>query len=317
MFSPWADDALGVFRWSLFVLLHALAVVFLVATASFFLLQVIPGDPAAVVAGLDADEATLTAVRRSMGLDEALHLRYLRWISGLLRGRLGDSLVQRRPVEELIAQRLPVTLMLAGAALVSSVLLGLSLALLGAASRAGERIVRFLEYLAFAFPQFWVALLLIYLFSFRLGWFPLFGAEEPGALVLPALSLGISNAAVVSRTARASLKDLLRGNHAAAARALGISPRRIFLVHLLPLAMIPLVPVLVIQAGYLLAGAIVVEQVFGLPGVGRLTLTAIVQRDLPVIQGSIVVFGLAFPLLNALGDLLVGFLWPRLRLEGR
>ncbi len=248
-----------------------------------------------------------------MGLDEPVLSRYLTWIGGVARGELGVSYLQRRPVEELIRSRLPVTLRLAGYALAFSIVMGLGMALSASVTGPGERAVRLLEYGAFAFPQFWVALLLLYVFSFRFGWFPMFGAEEPGSMVLPAIALGLPNAAVVSRTARASLKELLRGNHALAAHALGIPRHRIFLIHLLPLAMIPVLPVLAIQAGYLLAGAIVVEQVFALPGLGRLTLTAIVQRDLPIIQGSIVVFGIVFPLLNAIADLLVGLLWPRLR----
>lgn len=300
-------------RWAASLLAHAVAVIFLVATSSFFLLQVIPGDPAAVVAGLDADSATIERVRRSMGLDEPLLVRYTDWISGVARGELGVSYIQRRPVEDLIRERLPVTIRLAGYALVLSLLLGLGMALLASVHHIGTTATRLTEYMAFAFPQFWVALLLLYFFSFRLGWLPMFGAEERGSMILPAFALALPNAAVVSRTARASLRELLQGNHALAARALGIPRTRVFLVHLLPLAMIPVLPVLAIQAGYLLAGAIVVEQVFGLPGLGRLTLSAIVQRDLPLIQGSIVVFGLAFPLLNATADLLVGLLWPRLR----
>lgn len=301
------------FYWIASLLLHAIAVVFLVATVSFFLLHVIPGDPASVIAGLEADVTTIANVRRSMGLDRPVHVRYIDWISGVAEGRLGHSYIQGRPVEELIASRLPVTLRLAGYALIFSVVTGLGLALFASGGMRSNRIVRLVEYGAFAFPQFWVALLLLYVFSFRLGWLPMFGAEATGAMILPAVALGLPNAAVVSRTARASLTEQLQGNHALAARALGIPRHRVFLVHLLPLAMIPVLPVLAIQAGYLLAGAIVVEQVFGLPGLGRLTLTAIVQRDLPIIQGSIVVFGLAFPALNATADLAVGLLWPKLR----
>lgn len=265
------------------------------------------------MAGLDADSATVERVRQSMGLDRPLHQRYFEWISGVSRGELGVSHVQRRPVEDLIRDRLPVTIRLAGFALLLSLLLGLGMAVIASAHSAGTTLTRLLEYGAFAFPQFWVALILLYFFSFRLGWLPMFGVEERGSMILPAVALALPNAAVVSRTARASLRELLQGNHALAARALGIPKSRVFLIHLLPLAMIPVLPVLAIQAGYLLAGAIVVEQVFGLPGLGRLTLSAIVQRDLPLIQGIIVVFGLAFPLLNASADFLVGLLWPRLR----
>lgn len=295
------------------LLTHAVLVVLVVASASFFLLQIVPGDPAALVAGLDAAPETVQNIRRSMNLDDPVPVRYFKWISGVVQGDFGESLIQRRPVKDLIRERLPVTLRLAVTALVYSVVLGIVMAFFASAGKRGTIVIRTFEYATFAFPQFWIALLFIYFFAFQLRWFPMFGVDQPRSMVLPALSLALPNAAVVSRTLRADLHSRVRGNHALAARILGIPPVRIFFVHLVPLAMIPLLPVLAIQVGYLLAGAIVVEQIFGLPGLGRLTLTAIMQRDLPVIQGSIVVFGIAFPLLNALAELCIGLLVPRLR----
>lgn len=302
-------------RWTVSLVLHTAAVVFLVATGSFFLLQIVPGDPAAVVAGIDAAPATVEAVRAQLGLNEPWPARYLGWISGLFQGDLGESFVQQVPVVYLIAQRLPVTAALAGLALLLSVLTATFMALVSRLGRVANLFVRIIEYASFAFPQFWVGLLLLSYFGFQLNWFPVVGGTGVMRLVLPAVALSLGNAAVLSRTIRAGLAEQVKSAHVVAARSLGVSPLRIALVHILPLAIIPAVAVIAIQAGYLLAGAIVVEQVFGIPGLGRLALTAIGQRDLPVIQAVVVVFALAFPLFSMIGDLILGALWPRLRQE--
>lgn len=299
-------------RWLVSLILHTLAVLAVVATLSFFVLQVIPGDPAAVVAGIGADEETLQAVRSRMGLDRPLAVRYFAWVGGILRGDLGQSLTQQTPVSRLIAQRLPLTASLALLALGFSSVLAVGLALLSRLGRPASAVVRVVEYMAFAMPQFWVGLLLLALFGFRLGWFPVIGGEGVRRLILPALALALGNAAILSRTLRASLDEQVHSEHIAAARVLGIPRRRVVCVHLLPLAVIPAVSVLAIQAGYLLAGAIVVEQVFGLPGLGRLAIAAIAQRDLPLVQGVVLVFAVAFPVFSALADLVVLRLWPRL-----
>ncbi len=284
-------------------------------TGYFFPLQTVPGDPAPVLAGIDAEPATVEAVRAQLGLNEPWPARYLGWISGLFQGDLGESFVQQVPVVYLIAQRLPVTAALAGLALLLSVLTATFMALVSRLGRVANLFVRIIEYASFAFPQFWVGLLLLSYFGFQLNWFPVVGGTGVMRLVLPAVALSLGNAAVLSRTIRAGLAEQVKSAHVVAARSLGVSPLRIALVHILPLAIIPAVAVIAIQAGYLLAGAIVVEQVFGIPGLGRLALTAIGQRDLPVIQAVVVVFALAFPLFSMIGDLILGALWPRLRQE--
>lgn len=303
-------------RWLVALILHTAAVVFFVATATFVLLQIVPGDPAAVVAGLDADPSSVALVRAQLGLDRPWPVRYLEWLGGLLGGDLGRSYTQNAPVAELVAARLPVTAALAGLSLVMSALVAVALALFSRLGPVASTAVRAIEYGAFAFPQFWVGLLLLFVFGFRLGWVPVVGGTGVSRLILPAVALSLGNAAVLSRTLRAGLAEHLASGHVVAARSLGIPSLRIALVHVLPLAVIPAVTVLVIQAGYLLAGAIVVEQVFSLPGLGRLALTAIAQRDLPLIQAVVLVFGVAFPVFSFLGDLVLVALWPRLRQEG-
>lgn len=303
-------------RWIASVVAHAILVLLVAATVAFFVLNVLPGDPAAVVAGVDADAATVEQIRQSLGLDVPVARRYAAWMGNLLRGHLGHSWTQGDAVETLLAQRLPVTLRLASLGLLFSVIFGGLLAVVALAGPGGNAVVRTLEYFFFAFPQFWFALILLYLFSFRLGWFPLVGMHGSLPFVLPAVSIALGNSAILSRTLRASIHEVMQGRHVLAARSLGIPPRRVFLRHALPLAIVPVLSVLAIQAGYLLAGAIVVEQVFSLPGLGRLALTAIVQRDVPLVQGAIVVFAVAFPLLNTLADLAIGVLQPHLRHGG-
>ncbi len=304
-------------RWIVSLVLHTFAVVFCVATASFFLLQVIPGDPASVIAGLDADPETVELVRMRLGLDRPWPERYGRWIAGIARGDLGVSYVQGQPVTSLLAQRLSVTFRLAISALGMSIFIAVASALVSRIGSAWEIGVRMFEYGAFAFPQFWIALVLVYLFGFRLGWFPIFGSDGEGAYVLPACALALGNAAVLSRTLRAALSEQRRSTHVLAARSLGIPWIRIYLVHIFPAALIPAITVLTIQAGYLLAGTIVVEQVFGLPGLGRLALTAISQRDLPLVQGVVLLFSVVFPVFSLCGDIVVRALWPMFRREER
>lgn len=247
-----------------------------------------------------------------MGLDRPIVARYLDWLGGLLRGDLGRSYTSQVPVAALIGERLPLTAGLAGLALIFSMVLATALALLSRGGRIARIAVRLIEYAAFSMPQFWVGLLLLAFFGFRLGWFPVIGGDGIARLVLPALALAFGNAAILSRTLRAALDEQTASEHVTAARVLGIPRHRVVLVHMLPLAVIPAVSLLAIQAGYLLAGAIVVEQVFGLPGLGRLAITAIAQRDLPLVQGVVLVFAVAFPVFSAFADLLVHHLWPRL-----
>ena len=304
-------------RWVVSLVLHTVAVVFCVATASFFLLQVIPGDPASVIAGLDADSETVELVRLRLGLDRPLSERYVHWIAGIVQGELGVSYVQGQPVTTLLAQRIPVTLRLALSALAMSTIIAVAAAFASRIGPVWEAGVRIFEYGAFAFPQFWIALVLVYLFGFRLGWFPIFGVDGERAYVLPALALALGNAAVLSRTLRAALSEQRRSTHVLAARSLGIPWIRIYLVHMFPVALIPAITVLTVQAGYLLAGTIVVEQVFGLPGLGRLALTAISQRDLPLVQGVVLLFSIVFPVFSLWGDIVARALWPVFRREER
>ena len=284
-----------------------------VATTVFVVLNRLPGDSATVIAGLDSDARTVAIIRTQLGLDQPVAVRYFRWLSSAFRGDFGTSLVTRAPVLRMIAERLPLTLSLAVVAFVVAVVGATILVALSAFGSVGRAVAQIAEYVALAFPQFWIAILLVYLFGFRLRLLPIFGADSWRSFVLPAAALAIGNAAVLSRAARNALVEERFLNHIAAAAAFGVPRRRIFWFHLLPAAALPAVSVAAVQLGYLLGGAIIVEQVFGLPGLGQLAVEAILTRDVPLVQGVVLVFAVIFPLAGALSDLVVGLLDPRVR----
>ena len=285
----------------------------LASTAVFLVLQILPGDPAQVAAGMDADPEAVARVRVQMGLDRSLLLQYVDWMVGVVRGNFGISLTQRLPVGRLIAERLPLTLRLAGLAFTLVVTGGTALALISGYNRWLRTFVRATEYLTIATPQFLFALALLDLFAFRRSVIGMFSDGSLRSLFPPALVLAAGSVGIVSRALRAGIEEQRTRPYVVAARSYGLAARRVFWIHVVPGAIVPAVSVLGVIGGYLLAGAIVVEEVFGLAGVGRLALTAIVQRDLPLVRGVVFAFGLVFPLLNGISDLLLQLLDPRRR----
>ena len=297
------------------IILRMVVVAALVSTAVFFVLQVLPGDPSQVVVGMDADPEAVARVRARMGLDRPLLFQYADWTLGVVRGDLGTSLTQHLPVGRLIAERLPLTLRLAGLAFPLVLTGGVALALISGRNRWSRAFVRAIEYLVIATPQFLLALVLLDRFAFRRNVIGMFPDGSLRSLVAPALVLAAGSVGIVSRALRAGIDEQLTRPYVVAAHSYGLPTWRVFRVHVLPGAIVPAVSLLGIIGGYLLAGAIVVEEVFGLAGVGRLALTALAQRDLPLIRGVVFVFGLMFPLLNGVSDLLLRLLDPRASLE--
>lgn len=287
----------------------------------FALLQLVPGDPALLMLGTAARPDTLAALRAQMGLDEPLPLRYLGWLGGLLRGDLGTSVTYARPVVGLVAERMAVTLPLAALALLLSTALAVPLGLLAAARhrRAGDWAVAGFGRLGISVPSFWVGILLILLFSVKLGWFRAGGFPGWGAgagpalmaLLLPAAALAIPEAAILARVTRSALLEALREDYARTARAKGLSGAAVLLRHVLPNALAPVVTVLGLQAAFLVGGAVVVENVFTLPGLGRLLYQAVGQRDLIVVQGIVVILVILVVLANAAVDIAYAALDPR------
>ncbi|MDR7482473.1 MAG: ABC transporter permease [Armatimonadota bacterium] len=308
-----------------FVLRRLLAVVptvLVVATATFLALQVIPGDVATIMLGTDARPEDVTRLRRELGLDRPLLLRYLEWLGQLARADLGTSVSYREPVARLVAQRLPVTISVALAAMV--VALGVALPLgIAAARRAWSALDLAAlagSQLGLAVPTFWLGILL--LLGFAAAWpvFPLQGyvalARDPAQwlrhLALPALALGLERAAALTRLVRAAVLDELRRDYVRTARSKGLGDGAVLRRHVLRNALIPVLTVAGLQLGFLLGGTIVIEQVFGLPGLGRLLLQGIYARDLIIVQGVVLAIATMFALLNLAVDLLYAAVDPRI-----
>lgn len=287
----------------------------------FAVLEVVPGDPALLMLGTQAQPDTLAALRAQMGLDQPIPVRYLRWVGGLLIGDLGTSLTYARPVAELVAERLAITLPLAAMALVLSAAIAIPLGLTAASrhGRPGDWAVMAFGQLGIAVPSFWFAILLILAFSVQLGWFPAggFPGWQAGAwpalraLLLPAVALALPEAAILARITRSAALDTLREDYVRTAWAKGLGRVTVLVRHVLPNALIPVATILGLQFAFLIAGAVVVENVFTLPGLGRLLYQAIGQHDLIVVQSVVVLLAMSVVIVNALVDIAYAAIDPR------
>ncbi len=296
-------------------LLDTLIVLFGVSTLVFLLLVLIPGDPVDVVLGESARAADREAMRAALGLDRPIVERWGQFYLDLLHGDLGDSLVRHRPVADLLLERLPASLQLAAAAFLLVLLCALPLGILAAHYRGRwpDRLAQLVALLGVSVPNFWLGPLLVLLFSVQLGWTPVSGNLEPRSLLLPALTLGVSMAAITARMVRSSLLEVISRPFVRTARCKGLSEPAVMLRHSLPNAMLPVITVLGLQLGSLLAGAVITEVVFAWPGIGSLLVDAIRQRDYPVVQGVVLFIALSYVIANRLSDLLSSWLDPRLR----
>ena len=297
-------------------MLIALVVLWGVATIVFMLLQVIPGDPAeTMLAGSGASEARIAQTRQDLGFNDPLLVQYGRYLMNTLRGDLGRSLYSNRPVILTISEQLPATLQLAAAALLVAVILGLSLGIL-AAIRAGtwiDQTVMGVAVLGVSVPVFWSGLLLIWIFSVSLNWLPATGADGWQHLVMPAAVLGLVGAGPIARLVRASLLNALRADYIAMAQAKGLPGRAVVGRHALRNAIIPVITLIGLQAGFLLGGTVVTEAVFARPGLGRLVVDAILSKDLPMVQGVVLLIAAMYVVVNLLVDVATLALDPRLR----
>ncbi len=299
-------------------LLLALPVVLGVATLVFLLIHLIPGDPVEIMLGETALPADRDALREALGLDRPILEQYGSFLWGLCRGDLGVSLQQRRPVTALIREHYPATLELTLAAMLISLLIALPAGILSGIRQYSflDHSTMFLALLGVSMPNFWLGPLLIWVFSIQLGWFPVSGKGGLAHLLLPALTLGASMAAIVARMTRSSVLEVLREDYVMTARAKGLPEARIILKHVLRNAMLPVLTVVGLQFGALLAGSIITETIFSWPGLGTLMVKAIQTRDYPVVQGCVLVIALSYVLVNLLTDLLYGVIDPRIRYEG-
>jgi peptide/nickel transport system permease protein len=293
------------------------------ALVVFLMLEVLPGDPAAVTLGLNAAPEALAALRAEMGLDRPAPIRFFAWVGGLVTGDLGLSYTYRVPVSQLIAERMAVTLPLALMAMTLAAAIGVPLGMLAAANhnRPADAAVMVFAQAGLAIPNFWFGLLLVLVFAIGLGWLPAGGfpgwqAGAPAAfrsLALPALALALPQAAILARVTRSAMLDTLQEDFIRTARAKGLGERVLLLRHALRNALIPVVTILGLQFSVLIAGAIIIENVFALPGLGRLVFQSIAQHDLIVVKDLVMLFAALAILVNFIVDLLYGVIDPRLR----
>lgn len=293
-------------------------VVFGVAVLVFLLIHLIPGDPVDVMLGESAQTADREALRQSLGLDQPIHIQLVSYFNGLINLDLGRSLHSQRPILDLLAERLPATIELALAALLVTLVLALPLGLLAAARRdtAWDHGAMTFSLLGVSIPNFWMGPLLILVFALWLGWFPVSGREGAGAVVLPALTLGTSLSAILARMIRSSVLEVLGEDFIRTAYAKGLTRRQVLIRHALPNAMLPVITILGLQLGTLLAGAVITETVFSWPGIGLLTVEAIQTRDYPVVQACVLLIALTYVLINSLTDLVYALIDPRIRVGG-
>ena len=304
-------------------LLATLPVMLMVAVVVFAMLRLTPGDPAAILAGDDATQAQLEQVRRGMGLDQPIPTQFVSWMGQLLRGDLGVSLLSGTPVREMIGIRMGPTLALALCTIVLTILVAVPLGVVAAARRGKrlDRAIMTLSVLGFSVPTFVIAYLLIYLFSMKMGWFPVQGYKPmaqgfwPFAqrLVLPSLALSGIYIALVARITRSSVIEVMGEDFIRTARAKGAEERTILLRHALRNAAVSIVTIIGIGVASLITGVVVTESVFNLPGLGRLVVEAVLARDYPVIQGLILLFSFTYILINLFVDVLYTVFDPRIR----
>ena len=280
----------------------------------FALVHLIPGDPVEVMLGETAGAADKEELRRTLGLDQPLWTQYGSFLVNLARADLGHSLYEQASVTAIVSSRLPATLELAACAMIAAILISFPLAILAAVFRGGwiDRFALWFSLLGLSLPNFWLGPLLMILFSLQLGWLPVSGRGTWGHLVLPALTLGLGMAAILTRLLRASLLQVMGEDFVRTARAKGLSEKRVWLKHTLRNAMLSVTTILSLQFGSLLAGSLITETIFSWPGLGRLTIQAIQTRDYPLVQGCVLVIALSYVLVNFCTDLFYKVIDPRI-----
>jgi len=284
---------------------------------TFLLLYVMPADPARQIAGRSATPDTVETIRRQLGLDQPLPVQYGRYLGALVQGDMGRSYAQKTEVTEIVASRLPATLLLMLAAIATELVIGLGIGVLAAVRRDTklDGAVMVASFVAVSTPQFVAAMLMLYVFSVQFDWFPVGGYGGIEHLVLPALTLGILGSGWYSRMMRSSMIEVLLQDYIRTARAKGSPAGRVLAVHALRNALLPIVAMIGIDIGLFMGGAVVVESVFGWPGIGQLAWQAIQQVDIPIIMGVTLVSAVAIILGNLLADVVAPFVDPRIRLR--
>jgi ABC-type dipeptide/oligopeptide/nickel transport system permease component len=306
-----------VFSYFLRRVVALIPTLFGVSIAVFLLLHLVPGDPARMVAGLDATEADIALIRQDLGLDKSVPEQYLTWMGNLLKGDMGKSTRTRNPVTYEVGLRLPATWQLTAVSITIAVVIGLITGITAATRRNS-----LLDYssmaaalLGICTPSFWLGLMLMLVFAVQLRWFPTSGRGDWRHLVLPGFTLGAGAAAIIARVTRSSLLEVLNQDYIRTATAKGLRSQTVIYRHALKNALIPVVTVVGLEFGYLLAGAVITETVFAYPGIGRLLVDSIGFRDFPVVQGILLILAFQFVMVNLGVDLLYAWLDPRIHYD--
>lgn len=297
----------------------ALPVVLGITIIAFLLVHIVPGDPAKIILfGTDATPAQLANLRRQLGLDDPLWQQYVDFLKQLVHGNLGTSYLTQNSVAHEILSRTPSTLELAFAAIVVAIVVGFPLGMVGGAFPGtwADRVSRAVSFLGVAIPYFFLALVLVLIFSVRLQWLPAIDNGQFSGLILPAISLGWGYAAILTRLVRGRLIEQYRSEYVKSARARGCTEWRVMMRHAFRNSSIPAIATIGLQFGNILTGAAITEVIFGRPGLGSFLATAITNKNIPVVQGAVVVIGIAYVIINLIIDLIVGAVDPRTRSAG-
>jgi len=302
---------------------YSLLVMWAVATLVFFMMRAIPGDPVRAMVGFEADPQTVAQIRHNLGLDQPFIVQYFRWLLSISRLDLGNSIWNQQPVIILLREALPRTLSLASLSFAIAVALGIPAGIVSAVRRysLSDHVFTVAAFLGLSMPDFWLGILLIILFATKLQWLPAFGYEPISVgiwpwlshLILPAFTAGTAFSAILARMTRSALLEVLREDYVRTARAKGLKEQIVILKHALRNALIPVITVMGIAFALLLAGSVIAENVFAIKGVGRLLIESILNRDFPVVQGTILVIAAIFVFMNVFVDILYALVNPKIR----
>ncbi|MFD1861412.1 nickel ABC transporter permease [Planococcus sp. FY231025] len=298
-------------------LVQTVPVIFGVTIVVFIIMQLVPGDPAVLLAGEGATKETIEALRVQLGLNQPLYVQYVEYVSNIFRGDFGTSLKNNQPVLDEILLRLPITLELAIFSTMITIVLGMAAGIISAVKPYSitDTVVMVIALLGISLPSFWFGLMLMYGFSVKLQIFPVAGWDSIAHIVLPAFTLGAGGAAIVARMTRSSMLEVIRQDYIRTARAKGVKERVIVYKHALRNALIPVITVVGLQFGALLGGTVLVESIFAINGLGRMIVDSIRMRDLPMVQGGVLVASLVFVAVNLLVDILYRFFNKRIELN--
>lgn len=298
-------------------ILYMIPILFAVSTAVFFLSHAIPGDPVDIILGEQALEADRVRLTQQLHLDKPVIIQYCYFMDGLVRGDWGRSIFNQQSVMSMIKERYPRTIHLALTAMIFALGIAIPAGIIAALKRNTwvDSGAMFVALFGISMPTFWLGPLLILLFAIWLGWFPAGGYDLPGSVILPALTLGMVLAAMTSRMTRSSMLDVLKSDYVTTARAKGLSEKKVILKHALKNALNPVLTIVGLQVGALLAGAIVTEKIFSWPGIGSLLIEGINRRDYPVIQGCVLVISFTYVIINTITDCMYKVVDPRVELK--